>query len=108
MVSFAFIMKIIPALSHVPRAVSSQSVRLSHVPPNATCFAEFLHVKPGKGAAFVRSKLRNMLTGALNERSFRAGENLQIADMFRRDAQFTYKEGDDVSWAGGPAPAGKD
>lgn len=55
---------------------------------------EFLHVKPGKGAAFVRSKLKNLLTGNSNERTFRAGEQLSLADVMRRDGQFTYAEGD--------------
>jgi hypothetical protein len=59
--------------------------------------AEFLHVKPGKGAAFVRSKLKNLLTGNSNERTFRAGEQLNVADVVRRDGQFTYAEGDSVS-----------
>ncbi|GBF87327.1 elongation factor P [Raphidocelis subcapitata] len=55
---------------------------------------EFLHVKPGKGAAFVRSKLKNLLTGNTNERTFRAGEQLGLAEVMRRDGQFTYAEGD--------------
>ncbi|KAI8472136.1 MAG: elongation factor P (EF-P) KOW-like domain-containing protein [Monoraphidium minutum] len=55
---------------------------------------EFLHVKPGKGAAFVRSKLKNLLTGNNNERTFRAGETLNIAAVERREGQFTYAEGD--------------
>jgi len=54
-------------------------------------------VKPGKGAAFVRSKLKNLLTGNSNERTFRAGEQLNLADVMRRDGQFTYAEGDTVS-----------
>lgn len=55
---------------------------------------EFLHVKPGKGAAFVRSKLKNLLTGNNNERTFRAGETLNLAAVERREGQFTYAEGD--------------
>ncbi len=55
---------------------------------------EFLHVKPGKGSAFVRSKMRNYLTGGVVERTFRAGEMLGIPDLARRQAQFTYAEGD--------------
>lgn len=57
---------------------------------------EFLHVKPGKGAAFVRSKLKNLLTGNSNERTFRAGEMLNVAEVNRREGQFTYAEGDNV------------
>jgi len=58
--------------------------------------AEFLHVKPGKGAAFVRSKLKNYVTGNTVERTFRAGESVGTADIDRIDTQFTYGEGDTV------------
>ena len=58
--------------------------------------AEFLHVKPGKGAAFVRSKLKNYVTGNTVERTFRAGESVGTADIERIDTQFTYGEGDTV------------
>lgn len=54
---------------------------------------EFLHVKPGKGAAFVRSKMKNYLTGGVVEKTFRAGEMLNVPDLSRREAQFTYAEG---------------
>lgn len=67
------------------------TVELDGVPYKVT---EFLHVKPGKGAAFVRSKLKNLLTGNSNERTFRAGEMLNLAEVMRRDGQFTYAEGD--------------
>ena len=59
--------------------------------------AEFLHVKPGKGAAFVRSKLKNYVTGNTVDRTFRAGESVGTADIDRIDTQFTYGEGDTVS-----------
>ncbi|KAL3678364.1 hypothetical protein R1sor_021320 [Riccia sorocarpa] len=55
---------------------------------------EFLHVKPGKGAAFVRTKLRNYVTGNTVERTFRAGENVDEASVVKEMKQFTYKEGD--------------
>ncbi|CAG9465290.1 unnamed protein product [Pedinophyceae sp. YPF-701] len=55
---------------------------------------EFLHVKPGKGAAFVRSKLKSYLTGNTVERTFRAGETVTLADIERKDVQFTYVDGD--------------
>lgn len=55
---------------------------------------EFLHVKPGKGAAFVRSKLKNFLTGGVVEKTFRAGEMVNTADIQKRDGQYTYAEGD--------------
>ena len=60
--------------------------------------AEFLHVKPGKGAAFVRSKLKNYITGNTLEKTFRAGESLAAATIENRDCQFSYIDGDDVSF----------
>lgn len=57
---------------------------------------EFLHVKPGKGAAFVRSKIKNYLTGSIQDKTFRAGESLQAAMVERKDSQFSYMDGDDV------------
>ena len=56
---------------------------------------EFQHVKPGKGGAFVRTKLRNMRTGAVIERTFNAGVRVEQAVIDRRDMQFLYKDGDD-------------
>lgn len=56
---------------------------------------EFLHVKPGKGAAFVRTKLKNVESGNVLEKTFRAGEKVAKASMDRRDMQFLYKEGAD-------------
>ena len=55
---------------------------------------EFMHVKPGKGSAFVRSKLKNYLTKSTNEKTFRAGEKLQTADVEKRTMQYTYKDDD--------------
>ena len=55
---------------------------------------EFLHVKPGKGAAFVRTKLKNIKTGYSVERTFRGGEKLMRAHIERRKMSFTYVEGD--------------
>lgn len=54
---------------------------------------EFLHVKPGKGAAFVRTKLKNIKTGYSVERTFRGGEKLMRAHIERRKASFTYVDG---------------
>ena len=54
---------------------------------------EFQHVKPGKGAAFVRAKMRNLATGAVVERTFNAGERLPKANIERRIMQYLY-EGD--------------
>eukprot|EP00775_Hariotina_reticulata_P003323 gene3323-3600_t len=55
---------------------------------------EFLHVKPGKGAAFVRTKMKNLLNGSTQEKTFRGGENVTLADVSRREGQFIYAEGD--------------
>ncbi len=55
---------------------------------------EFQHVKPGKGAAFVRAKMRNLCTGAVIERTFNAGERLPKARIDRRSMQYLYADGD--------------
>ncbi len=55
---------------------------------------DFQHVKPGKGAAFVRSKLRNLRTGAIQEKTFRAGEKVGTAHIERRKMQYLYSSGD--------------
>ena len=56
---------------------------------------EFQHVKPGKGGAFVRTKLRNLRTGNLLEKTFNAGIKVEQAILEKRDMQFLYKDGDD-------------
>lgn len=56
---------------------------------------EFLHVKPGKGSAFVRTKLKNVQSGSVVEKTFRAGETLPQANLEKSTMQHTYKEGDD-------------
>lgn len=55
---------------------------------------EFLHVKPGKGSAFVRTKLKNAQTGNVVERTFRAGETVPQANLDKRVMQYTYKDGE--------------
>ncbi|MDD3396286.1 MAG: elongation factor P [Acidaminococcaceae bacterium] len=55
---------------------------------------EFQHVKPGKGAAFVRAKMRNLCTGAVVERTFNAGERLPKAQIDRREMQYLYESDD--------------
>ncbi|MDX1918073.1 MAG: elongation factor P [Candidatus Caenarcaniphilales bacterium] len=55
---------------------------------------EFLHVKPGKGSAFVRTKLKNLRTGNSVERTFRAGERLDEAMIEKREMQYLYMAGD--------------
>ncbi len=52
---------------------------------------DFQHVKPGKGAAFVRAKMRNLRTGSVVERTFNAGEKMPKAHIERRDMQFLYE-----------------
>ena len=52
---------------------------------------EFQHVKPGKGAAFVRAKMRNLCTGAVVERTFNAAERLPNAEVVRREMQYLYE-----------------
>lgn len=56
---------------------------------------EFLHVKPGKGSAFVRTKLKNAQTGSVVERTFRAGETVPQANLEKRTMQHTYKDGEE-------------
>ncbi|MEM8721701.1 MAG: elongation factor P [Cyanobacteria bacterium P01_G01_bin.39] len=56
---------------------------------------EFLHVKPGKGSAFVRTKLKNVRTGNTVEKTFRAGETVPQANLEKRTMQHTYKDGDE-------------
>jgi elongation factor P len=56
---------------------------------------EFQHVKPGKGGAFVRSKIRNLRTGAVIDKTFNAGIKVEQAIVDRQDMQFLYKDGDD-------------
>ncbi len=57
---------------------------------------EFLHVKPGKGSAFVRTKLKNVQTGNTVERTFRAGETVPQAVLDKRQMQHTYRDGEQL------------
>ncbi|OLP19383.1 elongation factor P [Leptolyngbya sp. 'hensonii'] len=57
---------------------------------------EFLHVKPGKGSAFVRTKLKNAQTGSVLEKNFRAGEMVPQATLEKSTMQHTYKDGDQL------------
>jgi len=56
---------------------------------------EFQHVKPGKGGAFVRTTLKNVRTGAVVDRTFRAGEKVEQAIIDKREMQFLYRDGTD-------------
>ncbi|MBN2233395.1 MAG: elongation factor P [Deltaproteobacteria bacterium] len=55
---------------------------------------DFQHVKPGKGGAFVRTRLRNLLTGAVVDRTFRSGEKVGRPDLEEKEMQFLYQDGD--------------
>lgn len=55
---------------------------------------DFLHVKPGKGGAFVRTKLKNLVTGKVLDQTFRSGEKVKRPDLVERAMQFLYREGD--------------
>jgi len=61
---------------------------------NVFRIAEFQHVKPGKGGAFVRTKLKNVLTGAVIDKTFRAGEKVTEVRLEAKDAQFLYSDGE--------------
>ena len=61
---------------------------------NIVQILEFQHVKPGKGAAFVRTKLKNIINGGVVERSFRPTEKFPAARVDRKDMQYLYNDGD--------------
>ncbi|MGO3153545.1 MAG: elongation factor P [Galactobacter sp.] len=56
---------------------------------------EFQHVKPGKGGAFVRTKMRNVLSGKVVDKTYNAGAKIETATVDRRDYQYLYQDGDD-------------
>src|SRR5579872_1706015 len=64
------------------------------LPEGLFSVVEFQHVKPGKGGAFVRTKLKNVRTGAVLERTYRADEKLEQAVIDKREMQFLYLDGD--------------
>src|SRR6201997_1347494 len=64
------------------------------LPEGLFTVVEFQHVKPGKGGAFVRTKLKNVRTGAVLERTYRADEKLEQALIDKREMQFLYLDGD--------------
>lgn len=55
---------------------------------------EFTHVKPGKGGAFVRTKMKNMITSLVREETFRSGEKFDSPDLQYKDMQYLYSEGE--------------
>ena len=54
---------------------------------------EFQHVKPGKGGAFVRTKLKNVMSGKVVDRTFNAGAKVEIENVDRRDSTYLYNDG---------------
>jgi elongation factor P len=56
---------------------------------------EFQHVKPGKGGAFVRTKLKNILSGKVVDKTFNAGTKVDVANVDKREMQYLYREGED-------------
>jgi elongation factor P len=65
-----------------------------NLPEGLMTVIEFQHVKPGKGGAFVRTKLRNYKTGAVFERTYRADEKLTLAIIDKKEMQYLYKDAD--------------
>lgn len=61
---------------------------------NVYVIVEFLHVKPGKGAAFVRTKIKNVMTGQVLERTFNPNEKYPLAHIERKEMQYLYNDGD--------------
>jgi elongation factor P len=61
---------------------------------NVYSIIEFQHVKPGKGAAFVRTKIRNVISGAVTERTFNPNDKFPTAFIERKDMQYLYNDGD--------------
>ncbi len=61
---------------------------------NLWAVVEFQHVKPGKGGAFVRTKLKNVLSGKVVDRTFNAGVKVETANVDKRDMQYLYHDGD--------------
>lgn len=56
---------------------------------------EFQHVKPGKGGAFVRTRLKNLISGNVIDRTFKAGDKVERPDLEEKQMQYMYREGDD-------------
>ncbi|KAK1426739.1 hypothetical protein QVD17_15418 [Tagetes erecta] len=95
---FAHSLKFNPRHSTFPRiyAFSSNDIKVGsniEVDGSPWKVIEFLHVKPGKGAAYVRTTLRNHITGNSVEKTFRAGSKIEQAEISKETKQFTYKDG---------------
>jgi elongation factor P len=63
---------------------------------NVFQIVEFQHVKPGKGGAFVRSRIKNLMTGNTIDKTWRAGEKMEQAIVERRNVEYLYRDGDDL------------
>jgi elongation factor P len=61
---------------------------------------DFLHVKPGKGGAFVRTKLKSLLTGSILEHTFRSGERVKSPDIEEKEVQYLYRDGENYYFTG--------
>ncbi|KAD3336663.1 hypothetical protein E3N88_32182 [Mikania micrantha] len=95
---FILPVKFTPRRSTFPRiyAFSSNDIKVgSNIEVDGAPWKviEFLHVKPGKGAAYVRTTLRNHITGNSVEKTFRAGSKIEQAEISKETKQFTYKDG---------------
>jgi elongation factor P len=66
-----------------------------NLPEGLVTVVDFQHVKPGKGGAFVRTKLKNVRTGAVIDRTYRADEKLGLAMIDKREMQFLYREAEE-------------
>jgi len=69
-----------------------------NLPEGLMTVIEFQHVKPGKGGAFVRTKLRNYRTGAVFERTYRADEKLTLAIIEKKEMQYLYRDADTLTF----------
>jgi elongation factor P len=72
-----------------------------NLPEGLMTVVEFQHVKPGKGGAFVRTKLKNYRTGAVLERTFRADEKVPLAVIDKREMQYLYRDAADLVFMDG-------
>ncbi|MDR3263680.1 MAG: elongation factor P [Clostridiales bacterium] len=61
---------------------------------NVMVIVDFQHVKPGKGAAFVRAKIKNVITGSIIERTFNTADKFELAVIERKEMQYLYSDGD--------------
>ena len=80
-------------------AVSTNDLRNGmtlDLPDGLFAVVEFQHVKPGKGGAFVRTKIKNVRSGAVLEKTYRADEKLEQAVIDKKEMQYLYRDGDDL------------